>query len=56
MLLNDLENQFNNKNYKNFKNSNKNLKIIKNHDITESILVTKYEFENENIKIFKYEK
>lgn len=56
MLLNDLENQFNNKNYKNFKNSNKNLKIIKNHDITEFILVTKYEFENENIKIFKYEK
>ena len=56
MLLNDLENKFDTKNYSLFSKNTKNLKIIKNQTIVENIIVSKYQFENENIKIFKYEK
>lgn len=56
MLLNDLENNFDTKDYTNFTKTTKNLQIIKNDEITENIVVSKYEFENENIKVFKYEK
>lgn len=56
MLLNNLENLFDTKNYGSFQNSAKTLQLIKNKEIIENITVTKYQFENENIKLFKYEK
>ena len=56
MVLNNLENNFDTKNYTNFIKTNQNLQIIKNEEIVENIIVSKYQFENENIKIFKYEK
>ena len=56
MILNDLENRFDTKNYTNFTKTNQNLQIIKNKEISENIVVSKYQFENENIKLFKYEK
>jgi hypothetical protein len=56
MLLNDLENRFDTKNYSNFSKTNQNLQIIKNNQIVENLVVEKYLFENENIRIFKYEK
>ncbi|PZP14932.1 MAG: hypothetical protein DI602_03105 [Aliarcobacter butzleri] len=56
MLLNNLENLFDTKNYGSFQNSTKTLQLIKNKEIIENITVTKYQFENENIKLFKYEK
>ena len=56
MILNDLENKFDTKNYTNFSRTNQNLQIIKNKQTTENIVVSKYQFENENIKLFKYEK
>ena len=56
MLLNNLENSFDTKDYKNFTKTNKTLQIIQNQEITQNFTVSKYQFENENIKIFKYEK
>ena len=56
MLLNNLENSFDTKDYKNFTKTNKTLQITQNQDITQNFTVSKYQFENENIKIFKYEK
>ena len=56
MLLNNLENSFDTKDYKNFTKTNKPLKITQNQETTQNITVSKYQFENENIKIFKYEK
>ena len=56
MLLNELENKFDTKNYTDFSKISKNLQIIKNKTNIENITVSSYQFENENIKIFKYEK
>ncbi|BAK72594.1 conserved hypothetical protein [Arcobacter sp. L] len=56
MLLNDLENKFDTKDYSNFTKSSKTLQIIKNKISIENLEVFKYQFENEDIKIFKYEK
>ncbi|MDD4329584.1 MAG: hypothetical protein PHD79_06475 [Aliarcobacter sp.] len=56
MLLNNLENSFDTKDYKNFTKTNKTLQITQNQEITQNLTVSKYQFENENIKIFKYEK
>ena len=56
MLLNDLENKFDTKDYSNFSETNQNLQIIKNNQIVENLIVQKYLFENENIRTFKYEK
>ena len=56
MLLNNLENSFDKKDYKNFVKTNQTLQITQNQEITQNFTVSKYEFENENIKIFKYEK
>ena len=56
MLLNNLENSFDTKDYKNFTKINKTLQITQNQEITQNFTVSKYQFENENIKIFKYEK
>lgn len=56
MLLNNLENSFDTKDYKNFTKTNQTLQIRQNEETTQNITVSKYQFENENIKIFKYEK
>ncbi|MDY3199902.1 MAG: hypothetical protein RBQ84_03040 [Arcobacter sp.] len=56
MHLNDLENKFDTKDYSNFTKSSKTLQIIKNKIFIENLDVFKYQFENEDIKIFKYEK
>ena len=56
MLLNDLENSFDTKDYSNFSKTNQNLQIIKNNQIVENLVVQKYLFENKNIRVFKYEK
>jgi hypothetical protein len=56
MLLNNLENSFNTKNYTNFLKITQNLQLTINEEHTENIVVSKYQFENENIKVFKYEK
>ena len=56
MILNDLENRFDTKNYTNFSKTNLNLQIVKNKETSENLAVSKYQFENENIKLFKYEK
>jgi hypothetical protein len=56
MLLNSLENLFDSKKYDKFTSSNKTLQITINNEIKENISVKKYEFSNENIKVFKYEK
>lgn len=56
MLLNNLENSFDTKDYKNFTKTNKTLQITQNQEITQNFTVSKYQFENENIRIFKYEK
>ena len=56
MLLNDLENRFDTKNYSKFSKTNQNLITIKNNQIIENIVVEEYLFQNNNIKIFKYEK
>ncbi len=56
VLLNDLENRFDTKNYSNFSKINQNIQIIKNKNNIENITVSNYIFENEDIKIFKYEK
>lgn len=56
MLLNNLENLFDTKNYGSFQNSTKTLQLTINKETIENITVTKYQFENENIKLFKYEK
>ena len=56
MILNDLENRFDTKSYTNYTKINQNLQIVRNEETTENIVVSKYQFENENIKLFKYEK
>ena len=56
MLLNELENNFDTKNYSSFSKSNTTVQIIKNKETTENVTVSKYQFENDDIKIFKYEK
>ena len=56
MLLNDLENRFDTKDYSTFSKTTKNLQIIKNKNELENLNVSVYTFENEDIKIFKYEK
>ncbi|MFW0695014.1 hypothetical protein ACN09X_01350 [Aliarcobacter butzleri] len=56
MLLNNLENLFDTKNYGSFQHSAKTLQLTINKETIENITVTKYQFENESIKLFKYEK
>ena len=54
MLLNNLENSFDTKDYKNFTKTNKTLQITQNQEITQNFTVSKYQFENENIKIIDF--
>jgi hypothetical protein len=56
MLLNNLENKFDTKNYSDFTKISTSIEIIKNQNTIENITVFKYQFEDKNIKIFKYEK
>lgn len=55
-LLNSLENSFELKNYSNLQKFSKNINIIRNENIIESININVYTYKDENIKIFKYEK
>lgn len=56
MLLNELENKFDTKKYSSFSKSNTTIQITKNKKTIENVTVSKYQFENNEIKIFKYEK
>ena len=56
MLLNELENRFDTKKYSSFSKSNTTIQITKNKKTIENVTVSKYQFENNEIKIFKYEK
>ena len=56
VLLNDLENKFDMQNYSSFSKLSKQIQIIENKITTKNINVFKYQFENDDIKIFKYEK
>ena len=56
MLLNELENKFDTQNYTSFSNNKTTIQITKNKETIENITVSKYQFENDDIKIFKYEK
>jgi hypothetical protein len=56
MLLNSIENKFDIKDYSGLQKSSKNLKITINDTEVEFLSVKKYVFENEDIKILKYEK
>ena len=56
MLLNNLENKFNTQSYSDFTKTSTSIQIVKNNENIENINVSKYQFENDNIKIYKYEK
>lgn len=55
MNLNDIENSFDAKNYSNFSTYSKNIIVFKDKQ-EETINVKVYEYEDENIRLFKYEK
>lgn len=54
--LNELENSFDIKDYSTLTKSNINITFIIDGNIEEEILVKKHEYNNEDIKIYKYEK
>jgi hypothetical protein len=56
VLLNDLENKFNTENYTSFTKTSNSIQITKNKETIENLSVQMYQFENGNIKIFKYAK
>lgn len=56
MILNNLENKFDIKDYSDFTKSSQIIQITKNKNSTQNLTVSKYQFEDANIKIFKYEK
>jgi len=56
MLLNEIENSFNIKNYNsNFTKSQKTIKIIKNDIEEENLLVNQILYHDDKIKLLKYE-
>lgn len=55
-ILNTLDNKFTANNYDSFLSTNIKLIITKNNHQEDELLVKKHYFQNENIKIFKYEK
>lgn len=59
-VLNHIENNFTTKTYSNFIQSNTNLQITKNkignENEVENLNVKKYEYLDNNIRVFKYEK
>ena len=54
--LNDLENDFNTNNYTNMNSQIHNITIIKNNTIEENLLIKKIVYEDNDIKLYKYEK
>jgi len=54
--LNTLENKFDTKEYGSFTKTSKLLTLTINDTNSKTITVNKYEYKDENIKIFKYEK
>lgn len=56
ILLNSLENNFDTNNYSDLTTQTTTLTIIKNLNTKEQLIVKKHLFENDDIKIFKYEK
>lgn len=56
ILLNEIENKFNTEDYLGFNKQSKQIQIIKNNNTIENIDISLYQFENSDIKIFKYEK
>ena len=55
-LLNNLENDFDTKNYLGFHKSSQTINITKNENLVENINVNMYFYKDENLRIFKYEK
>lgn len=55
-ILNDLENKFTTNNFDSFATTDKKLIIIKNYHEKEELIVKKHIFENDELKIFMYEK
>ena len=53
--LNQIENSFTSKDYKNFEKTQNNIKIKINNSNEIDLNVKKYNYEDETIKIFKYE-
>ena len=56
ILLNSLENNFDTNNYSDLTTQTTTLTIIKKLNTKEQLIVKKHLFENDDIKIFKYEK
>ena len=56
IILNDLENSFNTHDYKNFNISSKSVKVTVNNNNEEFVNFKVYSYEDENIKVYKYEK
>lgn len=54
--LNEIENSFDTNDYSNHIKLNTKVTFIIDENIEEEILVKKYEFNNQDIKIYKYEK
>lgn len=54
-LLNNLENDFDTKNYLGFHKSSQTINITKNDNLVENINVNMYFYKDENLRIFKYE-
>ena len=54
--LNDLENDFNTSNYSNMNSEISNISIIKNNNIEENIHIKKIVYEDNDIRLYKYEK
>lgn len=55
MSLNDIENAFDTKNYSSFSTYSKNIIVLKDKQ-EEIINVKVYEYQDESIRLFKYEK
>ena len=56
VLLNNLENNFDTNNYSDLTTQTTTLTIIKNLNVEGQLIVKKHLFENDDIKIFKYER
>lgn len=54
--ITNLENSFATKNYSNFSKTHTTLQVITDGNLKQNIDVVKVEYEDENIKVYKYEK
>jgi len=55
-IVNNIENDFTTKNYSNFIQSQASVQIIKNENQIETLNIKKYEYFDNNIRVFIYEK